>query len=68
MSERVAGSDQEVLVNEEAVKQSMELSQRLSKSAIGKWGGGGGGEEGGWLLQYLSTHHYLSTFREVHRH
>ena len=35
-SEPVANSDQEVLVDEEAIKQSMELSQRLSKAAIGE--------------------------------
>lgn len=34
--EDVAGGDQEVLVDKEAVKQSMELSQRLSASAIGE--------------------------------
>ena len=34
--EPVAMDDQEVLIDEEAIKQSMELSQRISKVAIGE--------------------------------
>lgn len=36
VSESVARDDREVLVDEKAVKESMELSQRLSREAIGK--------------------------------
>ena len=35
-SEPVANSDQDVVVDEYAIKQSMELSQRLSKATIGE--------------------------------
>ena len=35
-SESVARDNREVLVDEKAVKESMELSQRLSREAIGK--------------------------------
>lgn len=35
-SEPVVNGNHEVVVDEEAIKQSMELSQRLSRSAIGE--------------------------------